>query len=66
MINIIVANLFLGSASNCRDYHKTILYDVFWDVGPLDVMAHQSRIFLSVAGNIGIGLSKLTSGLMSK
>lgn len=58
--------MFAGGANKCREYHKTILYDVFWDVGPLDVIADQSRVFLSIASNIGIGLSKLTIGLMSK
>ncbi|GJQ71317.1 putative Ras of Complex, Roc, domain of DAPkinase [Trypoxylus dichotomus] len=57
---------FVSSTSNCKEYHKILLYDVFWDVGPLDVITHQSRVFLGIASNIGIGLGRMTSGLMNE
>nr|XP_022910014.1 uncharacterized protein LOC111421110 [Onthophagus taurus] len=56
---------YFKTTTDCRQYYKNMMYDFIWEVGPLDVIAHQTRVFIQIFGNIGVAISQMVSGFMT-
>lgn len=59
--------MFTGSKEECRNYHKVMLRDSFYKIGPFTVLSHQIGIVVATpASMIGKGVGDFIASLLGK